>query len=196
MPLAVSSRCALTAPALMDFQNSCVVPLGMTAMTKGFVAGALLVGPDLVIAVYLPTSRAGAGPLVGDGELSQPVTASNAKRLSRHRGIRMARRYGTGPGIQSFLAARSGEAQRLKESKLKGNSKGPGGSRICGRILGGHGRFHGTSQSSINRPGTRANSLTLWVTKVPPAARVIAAIQRSDSLMQAPASSSVARIST
>src|ERR1017187_7567026 len=32
MPLAASSRLALTAPASMDFQNSCVVPLGMTAI--------------------------------------------------------------------------------------------------------------------------------------------------------------------
>src|SRR5436190_21148352 len=33
-PLPLSSCCALTAPALIAFQNSCVVPLGTTAMVK------------------------------------------------------------------------------------------------------------------------------------------------------------------
>src|ERR1041385_2167223 len=34
VPCPVSSRWAFTAPAWMDFQNSCVVPFGMTAIVK------------------------------------------------------------------------------------------------------------------------------------------------------------------
>ena len=36
VPAALSSRSALTAPAWIDFQNSCVVPFGITAIDSAF----------------------------------------------------------------------------------------------------------------------------------------------------------------
>ena len=54
----------------------------------------------------------------------------------------------------------------------------------------------GCNQSSSISPGTRENSSVLWVTRIPPAALVIAPIHRSGWLMMVPALSSELRMST
>lgn len=47
----------------------------------------------------------------------------------------------------------------------------------------------GTVQSATSRPGTRENSRTLFVTTVPLAARTVAAIHKSASLIAVPCAS-------
>src|SRR5213595_3878963 len=76
IPLAFSSRSALSAPAWMDFQNSWVVPLGMTAMV--LVPAAAAPDPedadDCVVA---------AVPAVGVEELlSQPERAAPIEQIT------------------------------------------------------------------------------------------------------------------
>jgi hypothetical protein len=55
-------------------------------------------------------------------------------------------------------------------------------------------RVYGTVQSSSNRLGTRENSRVLFVTRVPPATRAVAAIHKSASLMGIPNASYCVRI--
>ena len=57
------------------------------------------------------------------------------------------------------------------------------------RAVGGAFTFHGTVQSTTSSPSTRENSRTLLVTTVPLAARTVAAIHKSASLMAIPCAS-------
>jgi hypothetical protein len=73
---------------------------------------------------------------------------------------------------------------------------GPGQPGRCGGSLQPPSHDDGAVQSSINKPGTRENSRKLFVTAVPPAARAVAEIQRSASLIGVPRASRFARIAT